>query len=326
MFCGSCGQQMTDQEKFCPVCGTSTSLGTAAKEIAAANTVPIQELLKSNDMSYTDYKGKVESNHIDSQQVQSKINKIHEDDEVYLPKDQKKKINKKVLGVVVLVLVLLLPVAVYGIIKVNTLKQTAQTRDIAKETETPLNDWAVKVNGDSILIKDYDARVAASQITYEKQGVKFDTDQGKAAIPEIKSQLLDRMIEGKLTAQEVKNLKLNPEDVAVKAQEDIIKKNIGDAMKFQDTLNKQGTTEPELMNFLTVYEKVTADVKMPSDSDVKAFYDKNTSKYASDYAEVKSQVKQDALNVAKDAKFQTYFDDLHKKAKIEYAKGYEPAS
>ena len=285
--------------------------------------------------------------------------------------------------------------------------------------------WAVKVNGDSILIKDYDARVALAQKTYEKQGMKFDTDQGKQALPQIKSQLLDRMIEGKLIAQEVKNQKLNPEDATVTSQEDVIKKNIGDVTKFQDTLNQQGMTEPELKNFLAVYSKMTTDVKVPSDSDVQAFFDKNKAKYtqpesvtarhillktedeakaviaqlkagadftqlakdksiepgakdsggelgtftkgkmvaefetaafaqkvntfsetpvktqfgyhvifveahtaavAQDFAKVKPQVQQEALNAAKDAKFQTFFDDLRKKAKIEYAKGYQPAS
>lgn len=284
--------------------------------------------------------------------------------------------------------------------------------------------WAVKVNGDSVLVKDYDARVADAQKTYEKQGVKFDTDQGKQALPQIKSQLLDRMIEGKIIAQEVKSQKLNPEEAKVKEQEDVIKKNIGDDVKFQDTLKQQGMTELELKNFLTVYEKVTSDVKV-SDSDVKAFYDKNIDRYGqpesvtarhillktedeakaiiaqlkagADFAQlakdksiepgakesggdlgtftkgkmvaefetaafaqkvgtfstapvktefgyhvilveahtaavvpvyttVKAQVDQDALNAAKDAKFQTYFDDLRKKAKIEYAKGYQPAS
>jgi len=292
--------------------------------------------------------------------------------------------------------------------------------------------WAVKVNGDSVLVKDYDARVADAQKTYEKQGMKFDTDQGKQALPQIKSQLLDRMVEGKLIAQEVKNQKLNPEDPKVKEQEDVIKKNIGDDTKFQDTLKQQGMTEPELKNFLTVYEKITADVKV-SDSDIKAFYDKNVDKYgqpesvkarhillktedeakaviaqlqaaeqnkeeilpkfeqlakdksiepgakdsggdlgtftkgkmvaefetaafaqkvgtfstvpvktefgyhvifveahtaaaAPEYAKVQTQVAQDALNQAKDAKFQTYFDTLRKNATIEYAKGYQPAS
>lgn len=293
--------------------------------------------------------------------------------------------------------------------------------------------WAAKVNGDSILIKDYDARVAGAQKIYENQGMKFDSDQGKQALTQIKSQILDRMIEGKLLAQEVKNQKLNTEDASVKSQEDTIKKNMGTDAQFQDTLSQQGMTEPELKNFLTVYEKITSDVKQPTDSEVKDYFDKNQANYGKpesvtahhillktedeakaiiaqlqaaeknkteilplfeqlakeksiepgakdsggdlgtftkgkmvqefetaafaqkvgtfsttpvktqfgyhvifvqahtpastpDFAKVKTQVAQDALNSAKDTKFQTYFDDLRKKAKIEYAKGYQPAS
>lgn len=285
--------------------------------------------------------------------------------------------------------------------------------------------WAVKVNGESILIKDYDARVAEAQKTYEKLGMKFDTEEGKAALPQIKSQLLDRMVEGKLIAQEVKNQKLDPEDAKVKEQEDIIKKNIGDEEKFKDTLKQQGMTEAELKNFLAVYEKVTGDIKDISDTDAKDFFDKNLANYsqpesvkarhilvktedeakaiivqlkagadfvqlakdkstedgakesggdlgtftkgqmvpefdtaafaqkvgtfsedpvktefgfhvilveahtpavAPDFEKLKVQVKEDALNTAKDTKFQTYFDDLRKNAKTEYAKEYQPES
>ncbi|MCB8816767.1 peptidylprolyl isomerase [Desulfosporosinus shakirovi] len=284
--------------------------------------------------------------------------------------------------------------------------------------------WAVKVNESSILVKDYDARVTEAQKTYEKQGMKFDTDQGKQALPQIKNQLLDRMIEGELIAQEVKKLGLDPEDAKVKEQEDIIKKNMGDETTFQDTLVQQGMTEPELRNFLAVYEKVTSDNKV-SDDDIKNFYEQNISYYSQpesvkarhilvktedeakaiiaqlstgvnfeqlakeksiepganesggdlgtftkgkmvpefetaafaqevgtfstapvktefgyhvikveahtqasspDFAKVKDQVGQDALNQAKDTKFQTYFDDLRKNAKIEYSQGYKPES
>jgi parvulin-like peptidyl-prolyl isomerase len=293
--------------------------------------------------------------------------------------------------------------------------------------------WAVKVNGESILIKDYEVRVAEAQKTYEKQGMKFDTEEGKEALPQIKSQLLERMIEANLIAQEVKNQKLDPEDSKVLEQEAIIKQNMGDDVNFQDTLKQQGMTEADLKNFLTVYEKVTADVQVPSDSEAKAFFDENAANYsqpesvkahhilvktedeakaiitqleagtkdqaeilplfeqlakdksiepgakdsggdlgtftkgqmvpefetaaftqkvgtfsvtpvktefgyhvilveaytpavAPDFEKLKTRVIEDALNVARDAKFQTYFDDLHNKAIIEYAKDYQPAS
>ncbi len=285
--------------------------------------------------------------------------------------------------------------------------------------------WAVKVNGESILIKDYEERVAEAQKTYEQQGMKFDTEEGKAALPQIKSYILDRMIEGKLIAQEVKNQKLDIEDPKVKEQEELIKKNIGDEKEFQNTLKQQGMTEAELKNFLAVYEKATGDIKEVSDTDAKAFFDQNKEGYGQpesakarhilvateeeakaiivqlkagadfiqlakekstedranesggdlgtftrgqmvpefdtaafaqkvgtfspepvktefgyhvilveahtpavepDFEKLKAQVKDDALNTAKDTKFQTYFDDLRSKAKTEYAKEYQPAS
>lgn len=43
-----------------------------------------------------------------------------------------------------------------------------------------------------------------------------------------------------------------------------------------------------------------------------------------DFAKVKEQVANDALNNAKGLKFETYFNDLNQKATIEYAKGYNP--
>lgn len=284
--------------------------------------------------------------------------------------------------------------------------------------------WAVKINDNPILVKDYEARVTEAQKTYEKLGMNFDTDQGKQALPQIRSMLLERMIEGELIAQEVKKLALNPEDAKVKEQEEIIKKNMGDEATFQDTLKQQGMTEPELRNFLAVYEKITGDVQV-SETDIKAFYDKNIAYYsqpesvkakhilvktedeansiiaqlkaginfeqlakeksietgakesggdlgtftkgkmvpefeaaafaqevgtistvpvktefgyhvikveahtaasAPEYAKVKDQAGQDALNQMKDTKFQTYFDELHKNAKIEYSQGYKPIS
>lgn len=292
--------------------------------------------------------------------------------------------------------------------------------------------WAVKVNGDPVLVSDYNNRIAAAQKLYEQQGMDFTTDQGKKDLSQLKNQILDRMVEGKLIAQDVKKLNLNPEDASVKTQEDSIKNNLGSQTKFQDTLNQQGMTEQELKNFLAVYGKVTSGVKV-SDADVKTFFDKNSANYgqpesvtahhilvkteaeaqaiitqlnaaeknktpilplfeqiakdksiepgakdsggslgtftrgqmvpefenaafaqkvgtfsttpvksqfgyhviyidahtpavAPDFTKVKAKVEQDALNQAKDAKFQTYFDDLRKKATIEYAKGYQPAS
>lgn len=47
MFCGSCGHQMTDQEKFCSICGTAASSETSVEEVATAISVSLQKEIVS---------------------------------------------------------------------------------------------------------------------------------------------------------------------------------------------------------------------------------------------------------------------------------------
>lgn len=300
--------------------------------------------------------------------------------------------------------------------------------------------WAAKVNGESILIKDFDARVANAQKNFEKQGMNFDTEEGKQSLPLLKSQMLEIMIRDKIIDQEVRNQQLNTEDEKVIEQLDMIKKsyNLKDEAELENFLNEQwmygmGTTLTDYKNNLTVYENITKDIKAPEEAELKAFFDQNIADYnqpesvkahhillntedeakaiikqlesatkdkaeilplfaqiakekstepaakesggnlgtftkgqmvpefetaafaqkegtfsttpvktefgyhvifveahtpakTADFADVKAQVEQDALNAAKNEKYQAYFEDLRNKAKIEYAKGYEPVS
>ena len=284
--------------------------------------------------------------------------------------------------------------------------------------------WVAKVNGTSIALDQYNVRVNDAKQIYEKQGEDFTSEQGKTDLAQLKNQILDRMIEAEIIAQEVKKLGLKVDDPKVKAEEDGIKKNMGTDAQFQDVLKQQGMTETELQNFLALYVKQTSDIKL-SDSEIKAYFDKNQAQYGQpeqvkarhillktedeakqviaqlkaganfeqlakekstdettkanggelgyfsrgkmtpefekaafalkvgtyttepvktefgyhvilvedhkqavvpDYTKIKDTVAKDALNQAKDAKFQTYYDDLRKAAKIEYATGYDPAT
>ena len=398
------------------------------------------ELLKRNEMANTEYVGTVESNLTEFRQVQSSITKPNEDDQSFVLKDKKKGMNKKVLVTMAIVLVLLLPAAVYGIINFKAAKETtraikldnekADTKQTAlaikldNEKRDTLDEWAVKVNGFSILIKDYDVRVNDAKQIYEKQGADFTSEQGKKDLPQLKSQILDRMIERQVIAQENKKLGIKADDPKVKAEEEGIKKNMGTDAQFQEVLKQQGMTESESLNFLALYLKQTSDLKL-SDSDIKAYFDKNQDQYGQpeqvkarhillktedeakqiiaqlkaggkfeqlakeksiepgakdsggdlgyfskgkmvpdfekaafaqkvgtystepvktefgyhvilvedhkqasvpDYAKIKDTVEKDALNQAKDEKFQTYYDELRKQANIEYAPGYDPAA
>ncbi|MHB8126036.1 MAG: peptidylprolyl isomerase [Desulfitobacteriaceae bacterium] len=282
--------------------------------------------------------------------------------------------------------------------------------------------WVAKVNGTAISLDQYNQRLNDAKKIYEKQGADFTTEQGKKDLPQLKNQILDRMIEAEVIAQENKKLGLKVDDPNVKAEEDGIKKNMGTDAQFQDVLKQQGMIETELQNFLALYLKQTSDLKL-SDSEIQAYFDKNQAQYGQpeqvkarhillktedeakqiieqlkaggnfeqlakdkstdqgtkesggelgyftkgkmtpefekaafaqevgtsstepvktefgyhvilvedhklasvpDYAKIKDTVAKDALNQAKDEKFQKYYDELRKNAKIEYATGYNP--
>ncbi|MFZ3100932.1 MAG: peptidylprolyl isomerase [Desulfitobacteriaceae bacterium] len=284
--------------------------------------------------------------------------------------------------------------------------------------------WVAKVNGTSISLEKYNVRVNDAKQIYEKQGADFTSEQGKKDLPQLKNQILDRMLEAEIINQEDKKLGLKADDPKVKAEEEGIKKGMGTDAQFQEVLKQQGMTETELQKFLALYLKQTSELKL-SDSDIKAYFDKNQAQYgqpeqvkarhillktedeakqiivqlkaggnfeqlakekstepgAKDsggelgyfpkgkmapefekaafaqkvgdystepvktdfgyhvilvedhkqasvpvYATIKDKVEKDALNQAKDENFQTYYDELRKKAKIVYATGYDPAA
>ncbi len=148
--------------------------------------------------------------------------------------------------------------------------------------------WAAKVNGEAILVDDLNSRISAVQKEYEKQGMKFDTDQGKEALKQVKSEILEGMIGGKIVGQEVANLKLNVDDPKVVEQLNNLKKSIGDDAKFQDWLKQQAMTEPEVKSYLALSEKVTSDVKL-TDAEIKAFFDKYIDQYGGQPEQVRAR-------------------------------------
>ncbi|KLU62052.1 putative peptidyl-prolyl cis-trans isomerase Cbf2 precursor [Peptococcaceae bacterium CEB3] len=285
--------------------------------------------------------------------------------------------------------------------------------------------WVARVNGQAISQTDFDQRVAASEALYKTQGMDFTSAQGKQAEAQLKNNILQRMVEGDVISQEVRKLGLSTNDSQVKQQEAGLKKNFGTEAKFQDALKQQGMTEPELLDFLALYQKVSTGVKV-SASDVQNYFNAHKSQYGHpeevearhilvktkaeaeqiiselnkdkganfaqlakeksidpgskdkggelgfftqsqmdpgfakaafsqkvgtwsqtpvkssygyhvilveahkpavtpDFNAEKTQVEQDALTGAKDAKFQTYMNALMKKATVDYAHGFAPA-
>lgn len=148
--------------------------------------------------------------------------------------------------------------------------------------------WVAKVSGQAISVEDFNNRIADVQKAYEGQGMKFDTEEGKQALEQVKSQVLEGMISSVLVTQEVKNLKLNLDDPKIKEQVDQIKKSVGDDTQYQAWLKQQAMTEDEVKNYFALSGKVAEDVKV-SDNQVKAFFDSHQEQYGGQPEQVKAR-------------------------------------
>jgi peptidyl-prolyl cis-trans isomerase C len=140
------------------------------------------------------------------------------------------------------------------------------------------NKWVVKVNDTAISLDQYNTRVNDAKAIYEKQQVDFTTEEGKKNLTQLKNQILEFMIMNEIIGQEVQKLQLKTDDPKVSEKETELKQNMGTEEQFQEELKKIGMTGLDLQKYLALNLKVTSDTKL-TDDDIKAYFDKNSSKY-----------------------------------------------
>lgn len=172
--------------------------------------------------------------------------------------------------------------------------------------------WVAKVNGQAISMEDFNNRFTDVQKTYEGMGMKFDTEEGKQALQQVKSEVLEGMIASTLVIQEVKNLKLNLDDPKIKEQEDGIKKMVGDEAQYKEWLKQQAMTEEEVRNYFALSAKVSEDVKV-SDEQVKTFFDSHQEQYGGQPEQVKAR----HILVATEGEAKDIIAQLQKKVSFE---------
>lgn len=148
--------------------------------------------------------------------------------------------------------------------------------------------WVAKVNGQNISVDDFNSRFTDVQKTYEDLGMKFDTEQGKQALEQVKSEVLEGMVSSVLVTQKVNNLNLDIEDPKIREQEDQIKKAVGDEAKYKEWLKQQAMTEEEVRSYFALSSKVTEEVKV-SDEQVKTFFDSHQEQYGGQLEQVKAR-------------------------------------
>lgn len=148
--------------------------------------------------------------------------------------------------------------------------------------------WIAKVNGQTISVKDFDARVSEIQTYYESQGMNFESEEAKQALDQVKGELLESMIAYTLVDQEVKKQGLNPDDPKVKEQEDNIKSMLGDEATYTSWLKQQGITQSEFKNYLVLLTNVTKDVTV-TDEQIRAYFDSHPEEFGGQPEQVKAR-------------------------------------
>ena len=110
---------------------------------------------------------------------------------------------------------------------------------------TPEQPLAAKVNGQPILLADYERQVFQFQVTLSDQGVDFDSEEGQAALAQIRNQVLEAMINQLLTEQAAarEGIAISDEELESHVQADI--QAVGDESKFDQQLAENYLTREE---------------------------------------------------------------------------------
>ncbi|HID61311.1 MAG TPA: hypothetical protein EYP49_00990 [Anaerolineae bacterium] len=132
---------------------------------------------------------------------------------------------------------------------------------------TPEQSLAARVNGQPILLADYEKQVAQFQAALSDQGLDLNSEEGQAALAQIRRQVLEAMINQLLTEQAAarEGIAISDEEVDSRVQADI--QAVGDESKFDQWLADNNLTREDYRAILrseliygTMFERVTAAV------------------------------------------------------------------
>jgi parvulin-like peptidyl-prolyl isomerase len=131
-------------------------------------------------------------------------------------------------------------------------------------SEQPL---AARVNGQPIFLTDYERQVFQFQITLSDQGTDLNSEEGQAALVQIRHQVLEAMINQLLTEQAAarEGIAISDEELESHVQADI--QAVGDESKFDQQLAENYLTREDYRAILrsqliygAMVERVTAAV------------------------------------------------------------------
>ncbi|EJO5347474.1 peptidylprolyl isomerase [Clostridium botulinum] len=165
---------------------------------------------------------------------------------------------------------------------------------VEKTPEAKAKSTIAKVNGEKIQRKDLEENPRFKQLVNQMKmqyGEEFEkSEQGKEALKEQKTQILDELITEKVLLQKAKELKLVPKDAELNKEIDKKFNEIkavynNDSKKFEETLKSTGFTKETLKEYLKnqiiidkVINEATKDIKV-EEKDAKDYYNKNKTKF-----------------------------------------------
>ncbi|TEU19484.1 MAG: hypothetical protein E3J21_03655 [Anaerolineales bacterium] len=132
---------------------------------------------------------------------------------------------------------------------------------------TPEKPLAARVNGQPILLTDYEKQVAQFETALSDQGLDLSGEEGQAALVQIHRQVLEAMINQLLIEQAAarEGTAISDEEVEARIQADI--QAVGDESKFEQWLADNNLTHEDYKTILrseliygAVFERVTAAV------------------------------------------------------------------
>ena len=132
---------------------------------------------------------------------------------------------------------------------------------------TPEQPLAARVNEQHILLADYEKKVAQFEAALSDQELDLNSEEGQAALAQIRRQVLEAMINQLLTEQAAarEGIAISDEEVEARIQADI--QAVGDESKFEQWLADNNLTREDYRAILrseliygAMFERVTAAV------------------------------------------------------------------
>jgi parvulin-like peptidyl-prolyl isomerase len=132
---------------------------------------------------------------------------------------------------------------------------------------TPEQPLAARVNGQPILLADYEKQVAQFEAALSDQGLDLNSEEGQAALAQIRRQVLEAMINQLLIEQTAvrDGIAISDEELESRVQADI--QAVGDESKFDQWLAGNNLTREDYGIILrseliygALFERVTAAV------------------------------------------------------------------